>query len=269
MAMLLATGFLFVRDALNNTLRTPEEISQKLNLPVLGVIFRHKAEGSPITLAKLDSSTAEAFRLLSTRIQYADAEHSVRSIIITSPTKAEGKSIVSVNLAIVLAQAGNSVTLIDANFNHPVIHDRLRLSNRVGLAELLLQGQASLNKEEIFQKAPIENLSVICSGENSSEVSNFNISKNFTGVLDALTEENELVVIDTAPVLNMADTVILSTKADGLLLVVQAGRTTLAEAKQAVESLRWVNARIIGVVLNYVDIKVSKHKPYYHKGKRQ
>lgn len=260
MAMLLATGFVVIRDALDHTLKTPEEITQKLKLPVVGVIFRHEANGPPITQFKPGSSTAEAFRLLSTKIQYADSKNPVRSIIVTSPTKSEGKSIVSVNLALALAQAGNSVTLIDSNFSRPVIHDRLQLSNDVGLAELLLQGQTGLSKKGILQKVPNENLSVISSGANSSEESNVIVSKNFVDILDALTDENKLVVIDTAPVLNLADTVILSTLVDGLLLVVQAGKTTLAEAKQAVDSLHWVNARIVGVVLNNYDIKTFSHK---------
>ena len=94
-AMVLVTGLIFARDALDNTLKTPEEITEKLKLPVLGVIYKHNAGDSPITLEKPDSPTSEAFRLLGTRIQYANTEPPIRSIMVTSPTKMEGKSTIS------------------------------------------------------------------------------------------------------------------------------------------------------------------------------
>jgi tyrosine-protein kinase len=258
MAMALVAGLIFIKDALDKTLKTPEEITQKLKLPVLGIIYKYHAGDQPISLEKPDSPTAEAFRLLGTRIQYADTEPRIHSIMVTSPTKVEGKSTISINLAIVLAQAGNIVTLIDTNFDHPTIHHRLHLSNDVGLTELLTMEKLDLSKKGILQKGPVDNLSIISSGAKSSDESNINVSNNFGGVLDALTDENKLVVIDSAPALSMADTVVLSTMADGLLLVVQAGKTTLTEARQAIKSLLWVNARVIGVVINNFNYKSSK-----------
>jgi len=188
--------------------------------------------------------------------------------MVSSPTEVEGKSTISINLAIVLAQAGNNVILIDSNFSNPIVHRRLNLSNDIGLNELLASGKNDLAKKGIVQKGPIENLSVISSGARSTGETNLIDSNNFSGILNALNDENKLVVIDSAPVLEMADSVILSTLADGLLLVVQAGKTTLAEAKQAVESLRWVNARVIGVVINDVDHKPSRPKLIFNEDKR-
>jgi polysaccharide biosynthesis transport protein len=248
--MVLAAGVVIIRDALDDTLKTPEEITQKLNLPVLAVICKGKTDGPPITQIKPDSLAAEAFRILSTKIQHFDMKRPMRSIMVSSPTKAEGKSTISVNLAIVLAQAGNCVTLIDSNFSSPVIHNWLGLANNVGLSDLFLLGPAGLTKEGILQKIPNESLFVISSGVNSFEKRNKVVPKNFNGILEELTHENNVVVIDTAPVLRMADTLTLSTMVDGLLLVINAGKTTLAEAKQAIESFHSVNAKIIGVVLN-------------------
>lgn len=268
MAMVLVAGLIFIRDAVDNTLKTPEEITDKLKLPVLGVIYKHKTGDSPITLEKPDSPTSEAFRLLGTRLQYADIEPPIRSIMVSSPTKVEGKSIISINLAIVIAQAGDNVTLIDSNFSDPVIHHRLHIPNDIGLSDLLASGKNDLSEKGILQKGPIENLSVISSGARSTGETNIIDSKIFGGILTALGDENKFVVIDSAPVLEMADSVILSTLADGLLLVVQAGKTTLAEAKQAIESLRWVNARVIGVVINNVVHKPSRRKLIFNEGKR-
>jgi capsular exopolysaccharide synthesis family protein len=230
----------------------------------LGIIYKHSSKAGPITKAEPRSPTSDAFRALRTNLQYADVDNPIRSILITSPTSSDGKSTISSNLAIVLAQADYSVTLIDADFHRPVIHERMNLPNTRGLMTLL--GRSQLSFEDILQPSQVNGLSVITAGEISPpNVTEILASKKMIVTLEMLLRENKMVVIDAPPLLPVADAKILAPLVDGVLLVIQPGQTTLEAARQAVENLRRVNARIIGVVLNNVKIKASGSYYYYRK----
>lgn len=264
LGVLLAAGFVIAQDVLDNTIKSADEITRHLKLPVLGVIYKHTSEDGPITQSEPRSPTSDAFRSLRTNIQYADIDHPIRSILVTSPTAAEGKSTVSANLAIVLAQADHEVTLIDADFHRPMIHELMNLSNTRGLTTLL--GRPQITFEDILQPTNESKLSVITAGEatppNAAEIL---ASKKMASVMDMLLNQGSLVILDSPPVLPVADARILAPLVDCVLLVVQPGHTTLQAAKQAVENLRRVNARVIGIVLNNVNLKVSGYKYYYKK----
>jgi len=266
MGVLLAAGFVFGRDALDNTIKSADEVTRSLKLPVLGIIYKHTSKDYPITQTEPRSPTSDAFRSLRTNLQYADVDHPIRSILVTSPTSAEGKSTVSANLAVVLAQADNKVTLIDADFHRPVIHERMNLSNTRGLTTLL--GRPQIFFEDILQPARVGGLSVIAAGEfippNATEIL---ASKKMAVTLEMLLHDNGMVVLDAPPVLPVADAKILAPLVDGVLLVVQPGRTTLDATRQAVENLRRVNARVLGIVLNNVNLKASGYNYYYHQTK--
>lgn len=262
LGILLAVGFVLVRDAMNNTIKSVDEIRHKLKVPVLGVIYKYTSKDGPITKTEPYSLISDAFRTLRTNLQYADVDHPIRSILVTSPSSGEGKSTISANLAVVLAQADNRVTLIDADFHHPVIHERMNHSNTRGLTTLL--GRPLIIFEDILQPDSVSGLSVITFGgakpNNSAEIL---ASKKMTVALAMLLKENGMVVLDAPPVLPVADARILAPLVDGVLLVVQSGLTTLQAARQAIENLHQVKARIIGVVLNKVDLETSHYSYYY------
>jgi polysaccharide biosynthesis transport protein len=261
---LLAFVFVFTRDALDGTIKSADEINRSLKLPILGVIYKHISRYGPITQTLPLSPTSDAFRSLRTNLMYADVDHPIRSFLVTSPTSAEGKSTVSVNLAVVLAQADIKVTLIDTDFHRPVIHERLKLSNSHGLITLL--SRPLILFEDILQTNSVSGLSVITAGNvippNASEIL---ASKKMSSVLKMLLDQGSLVVLDGPPVLPVADARIMAPLVDGVILVVQPGQTTLVAARQAVDNLRQVNARIIGVVLNNINAKENSYNYYYSK----
>lgn len=262
LGLLLAAGFVFLHDLFDNTIKSADEVTRVLKLPVLGIIYKHNTKDGLITQTEPFSPASNGFRSLRTNLQYADVDNPIRSILITSPSSAEGKSIISANLAVVLAQTDNRVTLIDADFHRPSIHECMNLSNSRGLTTFLSRSVISV--DEILQPTQIGTLFVIAAGQdipqNGTEIL---ASKKMSETLKYLLAKNGMVILDTPPVLPVADTRILAPLVDGVLLVVQAGQTTLDATRQAVENLHRVNARIIGVVLNNVALKNLDYNQYY------
>jgi polysaccharide biosynthesis transport protein len=262
LGLLLAVIFVFIQDALDTTFKSANEIAHILKLPVLGIIYKHSTKEGPITQTEPRSLTSNAFRSFRTNLQYSDVDQPIRSFLVTSATPEEGKSTISVNLAVVLAQADNKVTLIDTDFHHPVIHQRLDLSNIHGLTTLLARPVIIL--EDILQSANVSGLSVITAGEvippNATEILG---SKKMASVLAMLLRQGNYVVLDAPPILPVADSKILAPLVDGVILVVQQGRTTRQAAIQAVENLHQVKARIIGVVVNQVELNRSRYGYYF------
>jgi succinoglycan biosynthesis transport protein ExoP len=264
MGLLLAAGFVVARDVLDTTVKSADEITRSLKLPILGVIYKHSIKDGPIIQTDPRSPTSNAFRSLRTNLQYADVDHPIRSILVTSPTAGEGKSTISANLSVALAQADHEVTLVDTDFHHPVIHERMNLSNTHGLITLL--ARPSILFEDTLQSTSVCGLSVITAGENiPPNASEILASKKMAATLEMLLKENGMVILDAPPVLPVADAKILAPLVDGVILVVQPGHTTREAARQAVEALRQVKARIIGVVINRVELSRS-HYGYYYKG---
>lgn len=265
MGSLLTSILIIVQDAFDTTIKSVEEITHHLKLPVLGIIYRHNSKNGPIVLTEPRSPASDAFRSLRTNLQYVSVDTPIRSILVASPLSAEGRSTICVNLAVVMAQAESSVILIDADFHRPIIHQRMNLANNRGLITLL--GRSVSKVDDILQNSQIRGLSVITVGEvippNITELLN---SKKVSSTLTMLLKEKEMMILDAPPILPVADSKILAPLVDGVLLVVQSGQTTLEVTQQAVESLRQVNARIIGVVLNNVDPKTSPYMKYYRKG---
>ncbi len=143
LGVLLASGAVVGREALDDTLKTPEDIGRTLGLPVLGVIGRHEGQnGSLATLAAPRSPAAEAFRTLRTNVQYASVDKPLQRLLITSTEPGEGKTTIAANLAVALAQSGKQVALLDCDFRRPTLHRRLALSNHSGLSQLFFEQSA-------------------------------------------------------------------------------------------------------------------------------
>jgi non-specific protein-tyrosine kinase len=264
MGVLLSAGAIFGLDALDDTVRTPEQVSKLLGLPVLGVILHHKVGAQLVTQGEPRSQTAESFRLLRTNVQYANIDKPLRKLMVTSPLPGEGKSLVSSNLAVILAQAGRRVALVDADLHHPTIHKLLNIPNEIGMTTVLLQ--PVLNLDEVMKNTNIRGFSFMPSGDLPPNPAELLGSIKMGQLLEKLVEGVDTVVIDTPPVLQVADPLVLATKVDGVILVLKSGETKASAAKDAVERLMQVNAHIIGVVLNNVNIKSSRYRYYYHYG---
>ena len=167
------------------------------------------------------SIDAEAYRSLRSNIEYSSFDDEYRVIVVTSSVPGEGKSTTSGNLAIALAQSGNSVLLVDCDMRKPSIHKKFKISNAAGTAELLLRKRLF---EEVANKHN-ENLTIITAGKIPPNPSEMLASRAMTAFIKEMKEEFKYIILDTPPLQAVTDAQVLSTKADGILLVVKAGST--------------------------------------------
>ncbi|PAB59399.1 CpsD/CapB family tyrosine-protein kinase [Anaeromicrobium sediminis] len=214
-----------------------------------------------VTLNNPKSPISESFRVLRTNIQFSSLDKDLRSILVTSSTQGEGKTTTICNLAITIAQSGKSVLLVDCDLRRPRIHNNFELNNYKGLTNILAEQN---NEDDCIKESTIVNLSVLSSGPkppNPSEVLGSKSMKNF---IESMKEKYDYVLLDAAPVGLVTDGAILSTLADGVLLVAASGEVAIEAAKRSKELLENVNANILGVVLNKVSVEKSKYYKYYY-----
>jgi non-specific protein-tyrosine kinase len=262
--LMLGLGVIFLIEALDDTLRSPEDVSRQLGLPVLGVIARTKVDGDlPVSISAPRSPVSEAFRSLRTNIQFASVDTPIHTLMITSASPGDGKSTVSTNLAAVMAQGENTVAIIDADLRRPRLHKIMRVSNRRGVSDLFIQPQVYLDGSLQATEAP--NLVVLTSGSLPPNPSELLASEKMSEVIRQVRQRAEMVILDTPPVLAVTDAVVLSPRVDGVLIVARPGATKLAVLRQTVEQLHRVGAKILGVVLNDVDLKRTRYY-YNYKG---
>ena len=205
---------------------------------------------------KPKSIQAEAYRSLRTNIQYSSFDKEYKTLVVTSANPGEGKTTVSSNLALVLSQGEKKILLIDCDMRRPSIHKRFRVTNTHGITDLLL-GKKSI--DSVINKFN-NNLHIITSGKIPPNPADMLDSKVMTKFLDAMKNEYDYIVIDTPPIQAAADAQILSTKTDGILVVVRAGETKKDSVIDSISKLKKVNANIIGTVLNGVE---NKNEKYY------
>lgn len=219
-----------------------------------------------ITDSNPKSPISEAYKILRTNIEFTNLEDKKRSIMVTSTRMREGKSTTSANLAVAFSQAGRKVLLIDADMRKPTQHHVFGLSNRVGLSSVL-SNQHEL--EEAIQQTDIEQVDVLCSGPIPPNPSEMLASKGMTALLQRTRDSYDLVILDTPPTLVVTDAPIVSTKCDGVVLVVDCGAIRKTEALKAKQKLEHVQARILGVVLNNIKRGSEDHYAYYYYGERE
>jgi polysaccharide biosynthesis transport protein len=262
---LLATGLIFLIDTLDDTIRDPEALLKKYNLPVLGVIAHHEQiDGQPVVQRSPRSPVSEAFRSLRTNVKYASVDRPVRTLLVTSPTPSDGKSTITTNLAVVLAQGGSRVFVLDADLRRPVIHRLLGTNNRIGLTSLFVQAAVHLNGSvQHIQKT--ENISVISSGALPPNPAELLGSRKMGEILDFILKQCDIVLLDTPPVLSVTDAVVLAPAVDGVLLVIKPGATKQAAFKQAITQLNQVGANLLGVVVNEVGASGGYTNYYYRR----
>ena len=206
------------------------------------------------------SIAAESYRTLRTSIQYSSFDKEIKVIVITSAEPGEGKSITVGNLALALAQDGKKVILIDCDLRKPALHKRFKVSNTVGLSEVLIGNE----KVEEATQMHNDNLVILTSGKLPPNPAEMLASKAMTNLIESLKSSFDYIILDSPPVQVVTDSQILSTKADGTILVVKAQKTKRDSVKNAIGLLKNVNANILGTVLNGVE--KSKKNYYYHYG---
>jgi capsular exopolysaccharide synthesis family protein len=265
--MLFAAGTVFAVDTLDDTIKNPDEIRRKFGLSILGMIGRHESpDDKPISLVQPRSPVSESFRALRTNTIFAGVDKPLYRIMVTSATPQEGKTTVSANLAVVLAQGERKVVVIDADLRRPQIHRKFGLYNRVGLSDLfLLMRPLESLPQGVIQYSEAAKLAVITSGKLPPNPAELLTSQKMGQFLDMLNKEYDLILIDTPPVLTVTDAAALAPCVDGVLLVTMPGKTRLRDFQQAYEQLQTVGARVLGVVLNEVNPRSRKYGYYYHR----
>lgn len=209
---------------------------------------------------KPKSISAESYRTLRTNIQYSSFDKEIKIIVVTSSEPGEGKSTTAGNLAFTFAQAEKKTIIIDCDLRKPSLHKKFRISNLSGLSDVLI-GKSTVN-ESVYKYT--NNLDVLTSGKLPPNPSEMLGSKVMESLLTALRERYDIIILDSAPLQAVTDAQILSTKADGTVLVVRAEKTKRDSVVQAKALLDKVGANILGVVLN--GIENSRRKYYYYYG---
>lgn len=218
-----------------------------------------------ITQTNPKSPMAEAFRTLRTNIQFANIDEEIESMVITSGQPSEGKSTVAINLALTIGQGGKRVLLIDCDMRKPTIHKTFRISNLFGLTNILM-GTKTLEEVLYSQEERLGSVYVLPSGSlppNPAELLGSNRMKQF---LQKAKEKFDMIVIDAPPVGLFTDGAILSTLVDGVIFVAAAGEADIETTQRAKERLDKVNANILGVVLNKVEMDSRAQSDYDHYG---
>ena len=258
---MLAVGVIFLVEALDDTVKSPDDVTRSTGLPVLGVVAEHTTgSGELITITQPRSPVAEAFRSLRTNIQFASVDHPLQTIIVTSALPSEGKSTVAANLAIALAQSGKSVVLLEADLRRPSVHRYLKVPNRLGLSAMFVQPQVYLDGN--LQGTRVPNLRVLTSGDLPPNPSELLGSERMYTIMRQVKEQADMLVLDTPPVMAVTDAVVLAPRVDGVLLVVKPGNTKHSALQTAIEQLNRVGANVLGVVFNGVQLKGYRYRYY-------
>lgn len=192
-------------------------------------------------------SISEQYRTIRNNIHYAANEKKIRSLLVTSPSEGDGKSTATVNLAICMAQRGDRVLVIDANFRNPIIHQIFSVQTSPGLSNVLGQ---QLDIREAIYNTEVESLDILPSGQrffNSTELLD---SQLMVDVMEYAAAHYDFILLDCPPVLGLPDTSALVSKCDGVILLLKSGKTQQEQAKEAKRALLFAKANILGVILN-------------------
>ena len=259
--LMTAIGMVFLIEALDNSVKGPDDVERHIGLSVIGVIMKTDNGEQPIAAVQPRSPVAEAFRALRTNIQYATVDMPVKSILVTSVSPEEGKTVISSNLAVVLTQGGNNVTLVDTDLRRPRAHQIFGLTNHTGLTTLFVHKGTHL--DGVVKSTDIDGLSVLTSGKLPPNPAELLASERMFSIVKMIKNQSDVVIFDTPPISAVTDAVVLSRYVDGVILVVQPGETKLNYLQHSVEQLRRVGANILGVVFNNVQLNRSRYAYYY------
>src|SRR6266849_940471 len=279
LGLMSGVGLAFLLEGLDNTVRTTEQAQAISGLAPLGMIplgskgMREGSNGKRLALAasneavelitqvRPQSQMAESYRALRTSLLLTNLGAPPKVIMVTSALPQEGKSTTSINCAIVLAQKGVRVLLIDADLRRPSIHKTLGMGPRSGLSNVLT---GSTTLQQAITRTPIlPGLFILPAGTPPPNPAELLASSNMKDVLAELREQYDHIVVDTPPALSVTDAVVLSPRADAVVLVIRSGQTTKQALRRSRDILTQVNAKVVGVLLNAVDLSSPDYYYYY------
>jgi capsular exopolysaccharide synthesis family protein len=274
--LVLGVGLAFLFENIDDTVKTPEDLRHFFHMPLLGFIPRMKDRSDlpdnfrsrgTASLIEPASSIAESYRNLRTSLFFSIPAGQTRVLALTSCKPGEGKTTTAANLAMVIAQSGRRVLLMDADFHRPMLHKIFRLKPEVGLTSVLT-GQA--NFEDAVQHfqyngKSVENLDIVVAGPQSPNPSELLGSEKMQALLLDAREKYQWVILDVPPVLFVSEASILSVICDGALMVVRPGTNRRSHLRKAIEQLENINARIVGCVLNNTVVsRIGRYYSHYY-----
>lgn len=279
LGVISGVGLAFLLENMDNTVRTPEQATVISGLPSLGMIPLGSRPGGrgangkrlaltaarevveTVTQVRPQSQMAESYRALRTSLLLSNLGAPPKIIMVTSARPQEGKTTTSINTAIVLAQKGVRVLLVDADLRRPSVHKTLGMGPRSGLSNVLT-GSATM-QQTITTSPILPNLFILPAGTPPPNPAELLASSNMRDLLTELREQYDHIVIDTPPTLSVTDAVVLSPRADATILVIRSGQTTKQALRRSREILMQVNAHVAGILLNAVDLTSPDYYYYY------
>lgn len=271
---MLALGIVFLIEYLDDRIKTPQDLLSILNSPILGTIARLPQQGkrrqqdaqayrqaSLITSLEPRHPVTEAYRSLRTNLQFSSVDETIRSLLVTSATPGEGKTTTAANLAVVFAQAGHSVILVDADIRKPQQHKIFDLPKSPGITEALVSNNTPTSF--FLRETAVPNLRILTSGKEAPNPAELLGSNRMKQLLQELQQEADFLVVDAPPLLAVTDAQVLANNADGVLLVVNTEKTPRAIVARGAEAILRANGRILGVVLNRLANSARGYYYYY------
>ena len=268
---LLAVGFCFFLDYMDTTIKGEADVRNMLDSPVIGGVPSAEKEAGEeafddlFALKKPRSHFAEAFRSARTSLAFSSTDKPLRSLVVTSTMPAEGKTLTAVNLAIAHAQAGKRTLLVDTDMRKPRLHTVFKCRSDVGLSNLLASG--SMDPESVIGKTDVDNLFYLPTGPVPPNPVEMLDSARFGKLIDDFLKRYELVIFDSPPSLNLVDALVIGKRVDGLVMVARTFVTNKFAAQQVARQIHASKVRMLGVVLNNVDMPSGTYYSSYYYGR--
>jgi succinoglycan biosynthesis transport protein ExoP len=263
--LVFSAGLVFLVEYLERSFETEDDVRQVLSLPALGAIPQlqgRERDNALVTVTLPRAPVSEAYRTLRTNVRFASVDKPLTTLLITSSEPGAGKTTVASNLGVVFAQAGLQVVLIDADVRLPSLHRLFGLSNHTGLTDLLVGDVQDVGQCMI--ETETDNLRLLTSGPVPPNPSELLGSKRMEAVLAEVQENTDLVILDSPPALAVTDPVVLAAEVDGVILVIEAKRTSHEAARAACEAYRRAGVTILGAVLTKVKVRRKSSSYYYY-----
>lgn len=273
LGFLAGFGLGYLVEMFDKTFRDPQEVSKMMQLPMIGHIPEIEStavEGSVlsdvmIAAHKPKSPLAENFRAIRTALYFSTAGQQSRVIQTTSPVPGDGKSTITANLAITIAQSNKSVLLMDADFRRPTQHKLFGLGNHVGLASVVA---GEMEPDDAIQQTEVPHLSVMACGPRPHNPSELLTSPHFAELIESLRDQYEFILIDTPPVLAVTDPGIVSARVDGVIMALRIRKNGRPNALRARKVLQELDANMLGIIVNGIDHRTGSYGYYssYRRG---
>lgn len=263
-AFIGTSAIIFTIFYFDDTVRVIDDIESDIGIPIVAKVYKDNSNTELIVDKKPNAMASESIRTLRTNLQFSSVDNEIKTMLITSSVPNEGKSFISANLAISFAQAGKKVLLIDCDLRKGRQHNIFKIKIKEGLSNLLINDIVNCN--DYISETSIKNLYILPRGvvpPNPSELLN---SKKNASLINLLKKYFDIIILDGAPINGLADSLILSTYVDKVLLVSCLNHTPKTEIKNTIKSLENVNANLAGCIVNNVDNHKRGYGKYYYYG---